>query len=214
MHIGGGIGVPLSSTARFAGISGTFQIGAGPNFGKHNSIVGEFMWHGLPPNQTALLPLINPLESASNLSFSNNLYALTANYMFHVDGHRYGFYVIGGGGWYYRHLALNNIHSSSGCHLPTGMWTWWGYVCQGGFVSTSNTIATRGVKFGRSECRRRYYHQFGSRRYQILYGSALSLLAPRRSGFHTNSTGYVRPAVVNRLEMIILPEMWCRVSIM
>ena len=31
LHIGGGIGVPLNPTSNFAGISGTFQVGAGPN---------------------------------------------------------------------------------------------------------------------------------------------------------------------------------------
>ena len=147
VHIGGGIGVPLNPTANFVGISGTFQIGAGPNLGNHSSIVGEFMWQGLPPNRTALLPLVNPLGGGNNLSFSNNLYALTANYMFHVDGHRYGFYLIGGGGWYYRHLALNNYTVAPGTVCQPA-WDWWGYACQNGFVTTQNTLATKGVSSG------------------------------------------------------------------
>ena len=147
LHIGGGIGNPVSTTANFAGIGGTFQIGAGPNLSKHNSIVGEFMWHGLPPNRLALLPIVNPPGNASSLSTSNNLYALTANYMFHIDGHRYGFYLMGGGGWYYRHLALNNITVAPGT-VCQPLWNWWGYACQGGFVSTDSTLATRGVSSG------------------------------------------------------------------
>jgi len=58
LHISGGIGVPLNPTGKFAGIGGTFQAGAGPNLGRHHSIVGEFMWHSLPPNQNALLPVL------------------------------------------------------------------------------------------------------------------------------------------------------------
>jgi hypothetical protein len=150
MHIGGGVGVPLGATSNFTGISGTFQFGAGPNLNEHSSIVGEFMWHGLPPNSRVLAALVNPLIAAglpSNISTSHNLYALTANYMFHRDGHRYGYYVIGGGGWYYRHTALNNYTVVPGT-VCQPVWDWWGYTCQAGFVSTSNTLATRGVSSG------------------------------------------------------------------
>lgn len=56
-RLGGGFGVPLGSTARFAGLSGTFQVGAGPNLSKHSSLVGEFMWQGLPANRSVLLQL-------------------------------------------------------------------------------------------------------------------------------------------------------------
>jgi hypothetical protein len=149
LHIGGGIGTPVSTTADFANISGTFQIGAGPNLTRHSSIVGEFMWHGLPPNQTALSAVVNalPPEVANNLSASGNLYALTANYMFHVNGRRYGFYLIGGGGWYYRHVALNNNTVAPGT-VCQPVWDWWGYACQSGFVSTETTLATRGVSSG------------------------------------------------------------------
>jgi hypothetical protein len=150
IHVGGGIGAPLSSTAKFVGISGTFQFGAGPNLSKHTSIVGEFMWQGLPPNQNALGPILNPLiasGSPNNITASANLYALTANYMYHVDGRRYGVYVIGGGGWYYRHLALNNVTVAPGT-ICQPVWNWWGYDCQNGFVSTQTTLATRGVSSG------------------------------------------------------------------
>jgi len=150
MHIGGGIGVPLGTMSDFAGISGAFQVGAGPNLNSHSSIVGEFMWHGLPPNSRVLATLVNPLIAAGlpkNFSTSHNLYALTANYMYHRDGQRYGYYVIGGGGWYYRHTALNNYTVVPGtvCQ-PT--WEWWGYTCTAGLVSTSTTLATRGVSSG------------------------------------------------------------------
>lgn len=150
MHIGGGFGVPLGRTSDFAGLSGAFQVGAGPNLSAHSSIVGEFMWQGLPPNQRILAVVVNPLIAAglpNTLSTSNNLYSLTANYMWRREGHRYGFYFIAGGGWYYRHLALNNYTVAPGT-VCAPAWDWWGYSCQNGFVSTSSTLATKGVSSG------------------------------------------------------------------
>ena len=43
-HIGGGFGVPVGASGRFAGLSGSFQVGAGPNLSKHGSVMGEFFW--------------------------------------------------------------------------------------------------------------------------------------------------------------------------
>lgn len=158
LHIGGGVGVPLSRTSNFAGTSGTFQIGAGPNVGPHSSIVGEFMWQGLPPTRNTLLPIVNALCATSvvtstaacslgAITGSNNVYALTANYMYHWDGRRYGGYVIGGGGWYYRHAKLYNVTVAPGTVCEPA-WEWWGYACQNGLVPTDNVLATRGVSSG------------------------------------------------------------------
>jgi hypothetical protein len=150
LHIGGGIGLPVGTTSNFAGLTGTFQVGAGPNLNAHSAIVGEFMWHGLPPTRNVLAVLVNPLIASglpSNVSTSSNLNALTANYMFHKEGRRYGYYVVGGGGWYYRHTALNNYTLAPGTVCQPA-WDWWGYTCQNGLVSTSNTLATRGVSSG------------------------------------------------------------------
>jgi hypothetical protein len=113
------------------------------------------MWQGLPTNRNALSaivnsPNVNPLivnNPVNSLSTSNNLYALTANYMYHMEGHRYGFYVIAGGGWYYRHLALNNYTVQPGT-VCEPVWDWYGYTCVNGLVSTENTIATHGVSSG------------------------------------------------------------------
>jgi hypothetical protein len=151
MHIGGGFGVPVSNTGEFVGLSGSFQFGAGPNLTKHNSVFGEFMWLGLPANRTTLLaiansPNVNPLivnNPINNLSTSNNLYALTANYKYHVEGHRYGFYMVAGGGWYYRHSALNNYTVQPGT-LCEPVWDYYGYACVNGLVS----LATHGVSSG------------------------------------------------------------------
>jgi hypothetical protein len=160
LHIGGGIGVPLDPTGKFAGIGGTFQAGAGPNFGNHHSIVGEFMWHALPPNQSALLPvlnafcLLNPptppstVCSVASINATDNVYALTANYMYHKDYKRFGYYAIGGGGWYYRKAQLKNfaVPLSTPC-APA--WGWWGYSCQNGsVVLASSGVSSGGVNGG------------------------------------------------------------------
>ena len=145
LHLGGGIGVPLNPTARFAGVSGNFQMGAGYNLNKHNSIVGEFMWHALPPNRNSLLPLVKP--GLQSIHASDNLYALTTNYMFHTEGNRFGYYLIGGGGWYYRHAQLKNYTVAPGT-VCAPAWDWWGYICRAGFVPSDNVLATRGVSSG------------------------------------------------------------------
>ena len=158
LHIGGGIGVPLDPTGNYAGIGGTFQAGAGPNLGIHHSIVGEFMWHTLPPNQSALLPVVNALCllnppappstvcSAASIHATDNVYALTANYMYHKEGKRFGYYAIGGGGWYYRKAELKNFTVPPGTACVPA-WGWWGYTCQGGFV-TNSVLGSRGVSSG------------------------------------------------------------------
>jgi hypothetical protein len=156
-HVGGGFGIPLNPTARYAGLSGTFQVGAGPNLNSHNSLVGEFMWHGLPANRSALLPLVGSLcpptatpaqtQACTSFGTSVNLYAVTANYMYHTNGTRYGFYVIGGGGWYYRRADLKNYTVAPGTVCEPA-WDWWGYTCTNGLVSTSTVLATRGISSG------------------------------------------------------------------
>jgi Outer membrane protein beta-barrel domain len=156
LHIGGGIGVPLNPTSNFAGVSGTFQVGAGPNLTKHQSLIGEFMWHGLPPNRIALAALAN-LQCVQNLPTApattcdlhtgRNLYTLTADYMFHWEHARYGYYAIAGGGWYYRYGQLKNATVAPGT-VCAPIWNWWGFTCQNGFVSTDNTLASRGLSSG------------------------------------------------------------------
>src|SRR5690242_19544694 len=74
VHMGGGPATPLSPTSNYAGIGGNFQVGAGYKLDRHNSIVGEFFWQGLPVNRNAVLPLLPSLGLAPNVKFRNNLY--------------------------------------------------------------------------------------------------------------------------------------------
>jgi hypothetical protein len=150
LHIGGGIGVPVSRTSDFAGVSGTFQVGAGPNLSSHQSIVGEFMWQGLPTNKTALQALssLRCIQTTTTcLNVSRNLYALTANYVYHTERGRYGLYIVGGGGWYYRYGQLKNATVAPGT-VCQPVWDYWGYTCVNGFVSTDNALVSKGVSSG------------------------------------------------------------------
>ncbi len=143
-NIGGGVTAPLNPTAQYAGVSGNFAAGAGYNISKRNSIIGEFMWAGLPPN----IDVIHPIDG---LFGSVNLYSLTANYRYQVDrisDSRFGLYVIGGGGWYYRFASVDRnfvVPPGTAC-VP--IYTWWGYGCTtGGFIYTA-TVANRGTSAG------------------------------------------------------------------
>lgn len=146
LHFGAGIGVAAGPTANFAGVSGTFQAGAGPNLNKHSSIVGEFMWQGLPPTSKALAPLMGPSLSGSPVP-SADLLALTANYMYHIDRRRFGFYLIGGVGWYHRSVAPvdYSIAPGTACQPVS---SWWGYPCQNGLVSTQTALVARTIDSG------------------------------------------------------------------
>ncbi|HWB85993.1 MAG TPA: outer membrane beta-barrel protein [Bryobacteraceae bacterium] len=143
-NIGGGVSTPLNPTGSFAGVSGNFAVGAGYNIDKRHSVIGEFMWSGLPPNRFALQPI--------NAPFGNvNLYTLTANYRYHLDkigGSAFGAYVIAGGGWYFRHASIDKNYVVPPNTVCEPVFTWWGFVCDsGGFVVTQ-TIASKGASAG------------------------------------------------------------------
>jgi hypothetical protein len=140
-NIGGGITTPLNPTSDFVGISGNFVVGAGYNINKKNSIVGEFSWNGLPPNNVIHVP---------NAPFGSiNLYTITANYRPHIDkiGHSpFGVYAIAGGGWYYRYASIDKnyvVAPDTPC-LP--IYFWWGFGCDTGIVTEQ--IAAKGNSAG------------------------------------------------------------------
>ena len=141
-NIGGGINTPLNPTGRYVGVSGDFLLGAGYNIDKSNSIIGEFGWTGLPSNI-----VLHPVTAPSG---SINLYSLTVNYRYHHDrlgGSPFGLYAIMGGGWYYRHTAIDKnfvVPPDQAC-LP--IYNWWGYDCSTGGV-VSEQIASKGASAG------------------------------------------------------------------
>jgi hypothetical protein len=141
-NIGGGITTPINPTAQYVGLSGNFNVGAGYNINKKNSIIGEFSWNGLPPNTILHLP---------NAPFGNvNLYSITTEFRHHIDrigGSPFGVYVIGGGGWYYRFATVDKnyvVAPGTPC-LP--IYFWWGYGCDTSFTVTE-TILSKGNSAG------------------------------------------------------------------
>jgi hypothetical protein len=161
--MGGGFSVPVNPTARFAGVGGNFMTGGGYNIDKHNSIVGQFMWAGLPP--TVLPPSISAITQLAGFHASVNLFSLTADYKYSgAFGSAIGYYFIGGGGWYNRQLSVSKstiaiTNQDASCAnqnplppscftivpsiplIPKGtvcapIWSWYGFTCTNGFVNT------------------------------------------------------------------------------
>ena len=133
--MGGGMSVPVNPTAKYAGVGGNFVGGGGYNIDKHNAIIGQFMWAGLP--HTALSPALNAIAQLNGFSSSVNLFSMTADYKYSGRlGPTVGWYFIGGGGWYYRRSSV-----SKSTFIPTGTvcypdWYWYGFTCSNGYVNT------------------------------------------------------------------------------
>jgi hypothetical protein len=133
--IGGGLTVPTNPIARFAGVGGSFLASGGLNLDQHNSIVGQFMWNGLPPSVGAIAQL-------NGISKNVNLYSMTADYKYRTGfGKTLGAYVIMGGGWYYR---SSNISRSVFVNTPTvcqPIYGYYGFTCTDGYVNTVGVSA-------------------------------------------------------------------------
>jgi hypothetical protein len=143
-NIGGGVSTPLNPTANYAGVSGNFVAGGGYNLDKHNAIIGEFMWNGLPPS----IRLFHPING---LTGSVNLYSITANYRFQVERIRkshFGAYVIGGGGWYYRYASVDKNFVVPPNTVCQPIYTWWGFACDSNGYVYSAQIAWKGQSAG------------------------------------------------------------------
>jgi hypothetical protein len=142
-NLGMGTTVPLNPTGRLVGSSVNVVAGVGYNIDKHNSFVGQFMWAGLPLNRDALRP-IWAVAGTHNLSSSSNLFALTGNYRYRWQGKNFGFYLIGGGGMYYRHSTLSrNVVVGDGT-ICVPSWAYFGFACVSGTVTTDQTLINSG----------------------------------------------------------------------
>jgi hypothetical protein len=134
-NIGGGLSVPLNPTARYVGVNGNATTGLGVNFDRHNAVEGDFLWVGLPPNRTLVGPFYTP-------DVSVNLFALTGEYRFHIDSINqspFGFYILAGGGWYYRHTSLGRRFFLPPFTVCQPIYNWWGLACgTSGFVLPPN----------------------------------------------------------------------------
>src|SRR5262249_53440429 len=143
-NLGFGVSVPLNPTARLVGASANAVVGAGYNFDKHNSIIGQFMWSGLPPNRDALRPIVMAAAQSRGLSGSTNLFTLTANYRLMLQGRTFGTYLIGGGGMYYRRSTLSKEVVVGRGTVCGPSWNWFGFGCVSGNVSEDQTLVSAG----------------------------------------------------------------------
>ena len=143
-NIGGGVSTPLNPTGAYTGLSGNFDVGAGMNLDKKNSIMGEFLWSGLPGSVFTLHPVDSPTGSI-------NLYSLGVNYRHHIDsvkGSPFGVYAIAGGGWYYRYSSIDKNYTVPPGTACAPYWGYWGYGCDPAGTVVSQTVAYRGRSSG------------------------------------------------------------------
>jgi Outer membrane protein beta-barrel domain len=141
--LGVGVSVPVNPTGRLAGVSVNTVVGAGYNFDKHHSLIGEFMYSNLPPSGDAIRP-ISLVTQVKGLSGSGSLFTLTGNYRFTVERKVVGAYVIGGGGLYYRLAELSKPIVVGTGTVCSPSWQWWGYTCVAGNVSQDETLVSSG----------------------------------------------------------------------
>ena len=124
-NIGGGLSVPVNPTARYVGVNGNGAAGVGVNVDRYSSLEGDFLWVGLPPLHTLTRPTYTP-------DVSVNLFALTGQYRFHLDGiaeSPFGFYLLAGGGWYYRDTGLDRHFVVPPATVCQPIYNYWGLAC-------------------------------------------------------------------------------------
>lgn len=140
-NLGFSVSVPLNPIAQFTDINWGLNAGVGYNFTEHHSFIGEFMWNSLSPSSAALQPIRVAAQDPS-ISGHSNLFAVTGEYRYQLQGKVRGAYVIGGGGWYYRTSGLSKQVTSSTGVTCTPVWLWWGFTCTSGTVTSNPTIAS------------------------------------------------------------------------
>jgi hypothetical protein len=142
-NLGMGVSVPLNPTGRFINPGVNVVVGVGYNVTRRNSIIGQFMWSGLPPNREALLP-IRAIDGLQRISGSANLFTLTGNYRYQHQWKVWGVYFIGGGGMYHREASLSRRVAVGTATVCQPIWQWWGYGCASGIVSQDETLISTG----------------------------------------------------------------------
>jgi Outer membrane protein beta-barrel domain len=140
-NLGLPLSAPLNPTGRFAGPGTGVIYGAGYNFTRRHSVMGEFMWDWLNPGSGGLTPIRLALQ-ANNISGHSNLYALTGEYRFELRGKALGTYFIAGGGWYVRKSSLTKVVVTGSTITCTPEWIWWGASCTSGVVTANQTLAS------------------------------------------------------------------------
>ena len=131
--IGGGIGLPASTLSNYINSGGDFVVGGGVNMGQFLGFNAEYMYQDLPPKQSVIALTGAPGGSARQNS-------ITGNVLVHsLERHKFGFYGIGGIGWYHRswELTAPTLAIGTTC-LPS--YAFWGVVCTNGLVSATQVL--------------------------------------------------------------------------
>jgi hypothetical protein len=137
------ISAPLNQTASYASTGWGFVYGAGFNFNKRHSVVGEVMWNSLPPSDHALAPIRAALQNPS-INGHGNFVSVTGNYRLQFENRVYGIYFIGGGGLYYRNASLSQTVLVGNSVTCNPAWLWWGFSCSSGTVTANQSLASFG----------------------------------------------------------------------
>jgi hypothetical protein len=133
---GAGPGFPVSTASDFVHTSYNLVGGGGVNLHPHLKAIAEFMFQGLPVNQSIIDQL-----GVSNVK--GRLYALSGNLMAGTSiGGRWSAYGIGGGGWYRRTLEAKQKVLQAGTKCEPS-WIWWDVQCVNGIFPTTITVASR-----------------------------------------------------------------------
>jgi Outer membrane protein beta-barrel domain len=140
-NIGAAVSLPLNPTSKFVKTSWGLVGGAGYNLSTHHSVIGEFMWSALYPSASSLQP-IRVASNDNSITGHSNLYAITGNYRYELQGKLLGAYFIGGGGWYYRTIGFSKPVTSGGVTVCVPAWVWWGFTCASGTVTANQTVAS------------------------------------------------------------------------
>jgi len=134
-NVGTVITVPLNPASQFTNIGWGFTGGAGYDLTRNQAVVAEFLWNKLYPTGSALQP-VQVAFNRAQLGAYSNLFAVTGNYRYELHGNTLGVYFIGGGGWYFRNGKITHqVAIGTGVSCDPA-WTWWGYSCQSGKVTT------------------------------------------------------------------------------
>ena len=129
INVGGGMGYPQGDLNSFANSSGSFVAGGGYNFTRYLGADTEYYWQDLPVNDR-----LKELIKMPNVRARQ--YAWTFNPIVRVPiGRKFGAYVIGGIGWYFRSGEATTPGIGVICDP---YWSWW-YGC----VIGSTDIVTK-----------------------------------------------------------------------
>jgi hypothetical protein len=141
VHLGMPIGAPLNPMARFTDLGWGVTTGGGYNFTRRHAVVIDFMWDHLFVPSSALAPIRSAFQDPT-IGGSGNLFAFTGNYRFELRGKTLGTYFIGGGGLYYRNASLSRKVTTGNNITCEPTWSWWGFSCSSGIVTSNQTIAS------------------------------------------------------------------------